>query len=135
MIPVELSIIIVSRDTRGLTLDRLHLLYAQTRDLSFEVSVIDSASADGSVAAIAAEVPQVHLIANVENRGFASANNQALRPACGEYVLLLNSDTTVLDGAIDKLVAFANSKPQAGYKPQRIDWESFNRSRPPGAEE
>lgn len=103
----DLSIIVVSYNTRELTLDCLRSVYEQTRDVTFEVFVVDNASADGSAAAIAAEFPQVHLLANAENRGFAAANNQALRHATAEWLLLLNPDTVVLDRAIDRLVAFA----------------------------
>jgi GT2 family glycosyltransferase len=69
----DVSIIIVSYNTRELTLECLRSVYDQTRDVSFEVFVVDNASADGSAAVIAAEFPQVHLIANAENRGFAAA--------------------------------------------------------------
>jgi len=103
----EVSVIIVSYNTRELTLDCLRSVYAQTRDVSFEVFVVDNASADGSAAAIAAEFPQVRLFALDRNLGFAAGNNLVARHAIGNWLLLLNPDTVVLDGAIDRLLAFA----------------------------
>jgi len=103
----DVSIIIVSFNTRELTLDCLRSVYEQTGDVTFEVFVVDNASTDGSAEAIAAAFPQVHLIANHENRGFAAANNQAAQYASGEWLLLLNPDTVVLNRAVDRLVAFA----------------------------
>ena len=113
MIP-NLSVIIVSYNTREITLACLRSVYDRTCDIESEVIVVDNASADGSAQAIAALYPQVKLIINKKNRGFAAANNQGLNIARGKYTLLLNSDTVVLDGALDKLLAFAESRPKAG---------------------
>lgn len=110
----DVSVIIVSYNTRALTLDCLRSVYAQTRETSFEVLVVDNASADGSAEAVAAEFPQVHLIANADNRGFAAANNQGLRLARGRYVLLVNPDAVVLDQAIQHCVAFADAHADIG---------------------
>lgn len=109
----EVSILVVSFNTRDLTLDALRSAAAETR-AAHEIIVVDNASADGSVAAIAAHRPAPHLIALGENVGFARANNVAARAARGDYLLLLNPDTVVLDGAIDKLLAFARANPAAG---------------------
>ena len=107
------SIIIVSYNTREMTLECLRSVFAQT-DQPFEVILVDNASSDGSAAAIAAEFPGIRLMAETENHGFAKANNLAARHACGEYLLLLNPDTVVLDGAIDRLIDFARRAPEAG---------------------
>lgn len=106
------SIIVVSYNTREMTLDCLRSVAAETT-IPYELIVVDNASRDGSAEAIAAAHPEVRLIASDENLGFGRANNRAAREARGEYVLLLNSDTVTLDGAIDKLVAFARSMPEA----------------------
>lgn len=111
---MDLSVLIVSYNTRELTLACLRSLYAETHGLGFEVIVADNASSDGSAPAIAAEFPTVRLIARQDNLGFARANNLAAEHATGEYLLLLNPDTVVLDGAVRKLVAFARSRPGAG---------------------
>ena len=112
--PVDVSILIVSYDTREMTLAAIASVFAETRDVSFEVIVVDNASGDGSAAAIANAYPRVRLIVSPANLGFARANNLAAQHAIGEYVLLLNPDTLVLDRAIDKLVAFARAQPGAG---------------------
>jgi len=111
---LDVTVVIVSYNTAKLTLDCLRSIYEQTRRVSFEVVVIDNASSDGSVAAIHQEFPECIVIENVKNLGFAAANNQGLCRARGRYALLLNSDTRVLDGAIDKAVAFADVHPESG---------------------
>ena len=85
---------------------------AETK-IPYELIVVDNAFTDGSAEAIAAEFPEINLMAETENHGFAKANNIAAEHARGEYCLLLNPDTLVLDSAIDKLVAFARAKPEA----------------------
>lgn len=108
------SVIIVNWNTREMTLECLRSLYAQTTQTDFEVLLVDNGSHDGSAAAIAAEFPQVRLLAESVNHGFAVANNLAIKLARGRRILLLNSDTVVLDGAVDRLVEFAESRPAAG---------------------
>lgn len=108
-----ISIIVVSYNTREMTLECLKSVYAQTRE-PFELIVVDNASTDGSAAAIKAEFPSIRLVAETENHGFAKANNIAGTYAQGEFLLLLNPDTIVLDGAIDRLVSFARRVPEAG---------------------
>ncbi len=110
----DISIIIVSWNTRDILRDCLRSVYKQAGDTFFEVILIDNCSADGSADMVAAEFPEVRLIRNAENVGFAAANNQGIAIARGRYVLLLNSDTVVIDGAIAKLVAFADARPDVG---------------------
>lgn len=117
----ELSVIIVNWNTEGLLRDCLASVYRETREVAFEVIVVDNASSDGSVAMVRREFPGVKVIENTTNRGFAAANNQGLAVAAGRHVLLLNSDTLILDGAIQKTVAFANSRPQAGVIGCRVE--------------
>jgi hypothetical protein len=110
----RVSIVVVSYNTRELTLACLRSVYTETRGVSFEVIVFDNASHDGSADAVAAEFPQARLIRAAENVGFARANNFAAREASGDYVLLLNPDTVLQDGAVQKAVAFADTRPDAG---------------------
>jgi N-acetylglucosaminyl-diphospho-decaprenol L-rhamnosyltransferase len=110
----DAGIIMVSFNTRDLTLACLRSAYKQTQGARFEVIVVDNASTDGSAEAIAAEFPDVRLIASDVNLGFAAANNRAARGATGTYILLLNPDTVVLGGAIDRIVAFAEAHPDYG---------------------
>jgi len=88
--------------------------------LNFEVIVVDNASSDGSVVQIEKEFPQVELIANIENLGFATANNQGLKVSKGRHLLLLNSDTIVLERALNKIVLFADTQSSAGIIGCRI---------------
>ena len=76
--------------------------------------MVDNASFDRSPQMVEKEFPGVKLIRNKENLGFAKANNQAIRLSKGRYILLLNSDTVVLDGALGKMVEFMNDHPEAG---------------------
>lgn len=108
---IDLSIIVVSYNTRDMTLECLRSVRAETKDASFEIIVVDNNSEDGSATAIEAEFPDVRLMALKENIGFARANILAAKEARGRRVLLLNPDTLVLDRAIDRLVAFADETP------------------------
>jgi GT2 family glycosyltransferase len=107
------SILVVSYNTRAMTLDCLRSIVQETR-VPYELLVLDNNSPDGSAEAIAEAFPEVRLIASGENHGFAKANNIAAAEARGEYLLLLNPDTLILEGAIDRLLAFAERTPAAG---------------------
>lgn len=84
------------------------------QNLESEVFVVDNNSVDGSVAMVASKFPSVKLIANKDNVGFSKANNQAMRLARGEYVLLLNPDTLVEGDTFEKVVQFMDEHPEAG---------------------
>ncbi|SDL07464.1 hypothetical protein SAMN05421823_104306 [Catalinimonas alkaloidigena] len=111
---MDLSIIIVNWNTKALLHDCLRSLYSDIQHHSFEVIVVDNHSSDGSPDMVREDFPQVVLVANEDNRGFAAANNQALRRAKGDHLLLLNPDTKVIDGAIDRMLAFSQAHPTAG---------------------
>lgn len=108
---MDVSIIIVNWNTRDILRDCLKSVYEQVGQVVIEVIVIDNASSDGSPEMVRAEFPQVILMANSQNQGFARANNQAIVVAKGRYILLLNSDTVVLADAIAKVVEFADANP------------------------
>ncbi len=109
----ELSIIVISYDTRDMTLACLASVYEQTKT-PFELIVVDNASEDGSADAIAEQFPQATLIAEDVNHGFAPAHDIALKHAAAPWLLLLNPDTVVMNGALDKLLKFAQATPNAG---------------------
>lgn len=111
---MDISIVIVNWNTRKLLLDCLASLYATVKAVSFEVFLVDNASSDGSVAAVRAQYPQVNVIQNEKNLGFAAANNQALRVMQGKYALLLNTDTVLTEGAMTKLFAYLENHGEAG---------------------
>lgn len=112
--PPDLTVIVVSYNTRELTLRCLSSLFEATHSTNMHVVVFDNASRDGSVEAIQSLFPQVELIPSTENLGFAKANNIVAAQATTEWLLLLNPDTEVHDGAVDSLLAFSKSRPEAG---------------------
>lgn len=124
---MDVSIIIVNWNTRDILRNCLRSVYDQTREIAFEVIVVDNASNDASVEMVKKEFPQVILINNLENRGFAAANNQGMKIAKGRYVLLLNPDTIVLNGAIQKTIAYAEKNPEAGVIGCRAVWPDKRR--------
>jgi GT2 family glycosyltransferase len=117
---MDVSVIIINWNTESLLRDCLRSVYEMTDGVAFEVLVVDNASSDGSVAMVEQEFPQVTLIRNADNRGFAAANNQAMALAKGRYVLLLNSDTVVLDDVIGATARFADAHPDAAVVGCRV---------------
>jgi GT2 family glycosyltransferase len=111
---VDVSVIIVNWNTSDLLRDCLTSIYDKAGSVDCEIIVIDNASTDGSVEMVKHDFPQVILLENPDNRGFAAANNQGMAVAKGRYVLLLNSDTVVLDQAIANTVRYADAHPRAG---------------------
>lgn len=105
----DVSIIIVSYNTREMTIDCIKSVIEQTKQVTYELIVLDNNSSDGSAEAIAKEFPSINVIALHDNIGFARANNFSAKEAKGKYLLLLNPDTVILDHAIDKIVSFAES--------------------------
>jgi GT2 family glycosyltransferase len=89
---VDASVVIVSFNTCDLLARCLRMLMAELSGISAEVFVVDNASSDGSADMVEADFPAVRLIRSQVNRGFAAANNLALRQATGRYAILLNSD-------------------------------------------
>ena len=112
--PVDLSIAIVSFNTKGILLDCISSVQATTTSMAYEVIVVDNDSRDGTVAALKDMYPAVRVIANPDNRGFAKAVNQACAVSRGRHVLLLNSDTIVRDGALAIMVSYLDDHPDVG---------------------
>lgn len=117
---MDVSIIIVAWNVRQFLYNCLKSVYDQTKGIDFEVIYVDNASKDGSVEMVRGEFPQVKIIKNEENKGFIKANNQGIEISNGRYVLLLNSDTIVLDNAIQKTVKFADEHPDAAVVGCRV---------------
>ncbi len=114
MSPIDLSVIIVNWNTQDLLRQCLSSIYDTIEGLDLEVIVVDNASQDDSVAMVKRDFPQVRLIENDENVGFTKANNQAMAVSEGHYILLLNSDAVILPGAIEVMIALAESHPHSG---------------------
>jgi hypothetical protein len=107
------SVIIVSWNTRQLTLACLESLYRTTERKDLEVIVVDNASVDGTPELVKAHFPHARVLVSAANLGFGRAVNLAATGATGRYLLLLNPDTIVLDDAVDRLLHFAELNPAA----------------------
>jgi len=124
---LDLGIVITSYNTRDLLRTCLRSVYASQGDFTFEVCIVDNASPDGSAEMVAAEFPQACLIANAENVGYPSANNQGLKafgfqesqipnpkPQTPKFALLLNPDTELPPDALARMLDFMTDHPDAG---------------------
>lgn len=114
---VDVSIIIVSYNTKKLLLDCVSSIKKHTKVVAYEVIVVDNASTDGSVAALRdlrIKNHDLRIIENKKNLGFAAANNQGIKKATGRYILLLNSDTKLTEDAISKMVGWMDQHPRVG---------------------
>lgn len=119
-----LSIVIINWNTIDLLRDCLTSVFLHTSGRTppawLETIVVDNASGDGSADMVAQQFPQVRLIINTENRGFAAANNQGFEIARGRYILLLNSDTIVLGSVLQASVSWLESRPEVAAMGCRV---------------
>jgi GT2 family glycosyltransferase len=116
----DISIIIVNWNTKNYLLDCLKSLAAGVGRMTYEIWVVDNASTDGSPEAVENFFPEVKLLKNLDNVGFARANNQAAQFASGRFLFFLNPDTITTAGAIESLVAYADEHPDIGILGPRI---------------
>ena len=110
----RLSVAIVNWNTRELLIQALDSIFAPGPPPTIEVIVVDNASTDGSANAVRERFPQVHLITNTVNEGYARANNQAISAAVGTYILLLNPDVILPPDGLARSVAWLDRHPDAG---------------------
>ncbi len=111
---MKLSVIIVNYNVQHFLEQCLHSVCKASKNVSTEIFVVDNNSVDGSIAMVKQKFPEVQLIENKKNTGFSFANNQAMRIAKGEYILLLNPDTVVEEDTFEKVIAFMDTHPDAG---------------------
>ncbi len=111
---MKLSIVIVNYNVRYFLEQALHSVCTAIQGLEAEVFVVDNASSDDSVKLVKSKFPQVYLIENKENVGFSVANNQAIKKAKGEYILLLNPDTLVEEDTFTKCIQFMDKDSSIG---------------------
>lgn len=111
---MDLSISLVSYNTRDLLRRCLTSIYKYTKNISFEVIVVDNNSSDFSVEMIEKEFSKVKIIQNKTNRMFTRANNQAMKVAQGKYFLILNSDTYFKDNSIKKMIEYLEKNKDVG---------------------
>lgn len=105
---LQVSIIIVTYNTLGITRQCIDSVYAHTEGVDFEIIVVDNASSDGSRQALAADT-RIRYVYSDENLGFGRANNMGMRMAKGKYLFLLNSDTILQNNAVKMLYDAAES--------------------------
>ena len=110
---MDVSIIIVNWNTRELLRNCIDSIRKTVQGPSFEIIVVDNASADDSAAMLRENFPEVVVIENRENRGFGAANNQVMHIMNGRYALLLNSDTVLCEHAVERLFFFMEGHPDA----------------------
>ncbi len=110
----KLSVVIVNYNVKHFIEQCLFSVLKASENVACEVFIVDNNSVDGSVTLIQEKFPQVNLIVNKVNTGFSVANNQALKIAKGEYVLLLNPDTVVQEDTFSKIIEFMDAHPEAG---------------------
>ncbi|GAB4136364.1 MAG: glycosyltransferase [Bacteroidia bacterium] len=111
---MKLTVVIVNYNVRHFLEQCLHSVRKALKNVDGEVYVVDNNSVDGSETMVREKFPEVHFIANKVNVGFSKANNQAMRIAKGEYILLLNPDTVVEESTFEKVIAFMDAHPDAG---------------------
>ena len=111
---MDLSIIIVNYNTKELTRNCIKSVIKNTQHVSYEIILVDNASKDGSCEYLREFFPNLQIIGNSENLGFAKANNQGIRAAKGKFILLLNSDTEFLEDCLPPLLKFLIDTPTAG---------------------
>lgn len=111
---IDLSIVIVGWNTKDLLKQCLDSVYTNPPQCNFDVWVVDNASSDASVEMVKSSFPNIRLIENEKNVGFAAANNQALKICSGSFILLLNPDTIVKSGVFDRLLSYMKDNPQVG---------------------
>lgn len=117
----EVTISIVNSGNRELVGNCLSSIYENTNETSFEIVIVDNCSGDGSVEMLRERFPEVKQLFNTERKGFSANHNQVMRVARGRWVLLLNDDTLVMPGAIDKMAAHMRGNPEIGLLGCRIE--------------
>ncbi len=118
--PVDVSVCIANWNCREFLRQCLESLLDTPQGVGVEVIVVDNASIDGAPEMVEREFPEVVLVRNTENLGFARANNQASRKARGSYLFFLNNDTVIPKGALRELLEFARAHPEAGIVGPRL---------------
>lgn len=117
---MQLSIVIVSYNTRDEILKAVESIIETSHDLEYEIIVVDNGSSDGSVDAIRGRYPSVQLIDVGKNLWFTGGNNRGIRAAQGAYVLSLNPDTIVHPGALQTMMAYLDTHPTSGAVTTRM---------------
>lgn len=120
---MKVSIILVNYNSAALIRQCLRSIYEQTKEIPFEIIVVDNASSDNSRQIIRSEFPNAQLIESAENLGFSRGNNLGARLAKGTYLLFLNTDTILFENSIKVLADFLDKHPEVGAVGPKIFFE------------
>lgn len=123
---VEISIVIISWKMRDLLERCLKTIYDFTKNVTFEIIVVDNNSLDGTSEMIQNDFPEVRLIKNSENKGVAPARNQGISKTSGKYILILDADMELVENSIKQLYDFMESNPAAGIVGCKLVDKDFN---------
>jgi N-acetylglucosaminyl-diphospho-decaprenol L-rhamnosyltransferase len=118
--PIDLTVCIANWNCRDMLRSCLQSLHDRPQGVRLETIVVDNASSDGAADMVAREFPEVVLLRNKANLGFARANNQAASRARGRYLFFLNNDTVIPRRALGRMVAYADAHPEAGIIGPRL---------------
>jgi len=117
---MDLSIIIVNWNAKDYILNCIESIKENTKKINYEIIVVDNNSTDDSINCIRNKFSNVKLIENEENIGFSAANNRGIKIASGDYVLLLNPDTIIIEDALDKMVNYISHHKDIGILGPRL---------------
>jgi len=120
---MDISVVIVNWNTKAFVLDCIQSIRSRSQGLQIEIIVVDNASQDGSPEAIRQQFPEVHLVENSTNCGFARGNNIGMARARGRYVCLVNSDCVVLDGCFQRLHRYMEDHADVGIVGPKLLWK------------
>jgi GT2 family glycosyltransferase len=118
----DVSVIIVNWNTKDLLLACIRSILTNTNEVELEIIVVDNASSDGSQEALRQTFPDVKLIQNTDNLGFAKANNIGIRASTGAYICLVNSDVEVKSGCIDRMIEYMSDHADIGIMGPKINY-------------
>jgi GT2 family glycosyltransferase len=110
----EVSVVIVNWNTKKFLYNCLRSVFRNTKEISYDIWVVDNASLDGSSDMVTSEFPTINLIKNKKNLGFAVGNNQAIAASEGKYILILNPDTELIMNSIKKMKAYMDKSERVG---------------------
>lgn len=119
----DITFIIVNWNTKSLVLDCVRSIFQYHGSFSQEVIVIDNASEDGSVIALRESFPNIKIIPNKENLGFARANNQGLEIAQGKYIALINSDVEFISDCVSPMLEYMDLHSDVGMLGPKLLWQ------------
>ncbi len=118
--PFDVSIVIVSFNTRDVLRECLQSVYRETGELRIQIIIVDNGSTDGSAEMVGREFPEVLLIQSKVNLGFGGANNVAFESSQGRYIVLLNSDAFLMPGSLQRSVRYMDQNPGVGLGGGRL---------------